>query len=173
MPIIPGYPGFLYLVTVMDWASRKVLSWRLSNTLDASFCVEALREALERYGPPPPRFSIATRAKERGRTRRRDRRLVWRGEEGWSCGKDRHRMAATPTGARGAPPESLTEPGPQTPEAEEDSSFTSTSTISQGLLRLRLQVEIDSIAGAAYGVRMNAGARIEPCITLVAAKAGQ
>ena len=80
-------------------------------------------------------------------------------------------MAATPTGARGAPPESLTEPGPQTPEAEEDSSFTSTSTISQGLLRL--QVEIDSIAGAAYGVRMNAGARIEPCITLVAAKAGQ
>ena len=36
----------------MDWASRKVLSWRLSNTLDASFCVEALQEALERYGPP-------------------------------------------------------------------------------------------------------------------------
>ena len=37
---------------VMDWASRKVLSWRLSNTLDASFCVEALHEALQRYGPP-------------------------------------------------------------------------------------------------------------------------
>ncbi len=36
----------------MDWASRKVLSWRLSNTLDPSFCVEALQEALERYGPP-------------------------------------------------------------------------------------------------------------------------
>ena len=36
----------------MDWASRKVLSWRLSNTLDASFCVEAVHEALERYGPP-------------------------------------------------------------------------------------------------------------------------
>ena len=36
----------------MDWASRKVLSWRLSNTLDASFCVEALHEALDRYGPP-------------------------------------------------------------------------------------------------------------------------
>ncbi len=36
----------------MDWASRKVLSWRLSNTLDASFCVEALQEALERYGAP-------------------------------------------------------------------------------------------------------------------------
>ena len=44
--------GLLYRVAVMDWASRKVLSWRLSNTLDASFCVEALHEALERYGPP-------------------------------------------------------------------------------------------------------------------------
>ena len=49
---IPLQRGFLYLVAVMDWASRKVLSWRLSNTLDASFCVEAVHEALERYGPP-------------------------------------------------------------------------------------------------------------------------
>ena len=49
---IPLQRGFLYLVAVMDWASRKVLSWRLSNTLEASFCVEALEEALERYGPP-------------------------------------------------------------------------------------------------------------------------
>ena len=36
--------GFLYLVAIMDWATRKVLTWRLSNTLDASFCVEALEE---------------------------------------------------------------------------------------------------------------------------------
>ena len=57
---IPLRRGFLYLVVVMDWASRKVLSWRLSNTLDASFCVEALHEALDRYGLQ--RFSIATRA---------------------------------------------------------------------------------------------------------------
>ncbi len=49
---IPLQRGFLYLVAVMDWASRKVLSWRLSNTLDASFCVEALQEALEHYGAP-------------------------------------------------------------------------------------------------------------------------
>ena len=49
---IPLKRGFLYLVAVMDWASRKVLSWRLSNTLEASFCVEALEEALERYGAP-------------------------------------------------------------------------------------------------------------------------
>ena len=40
--------GGLYLVAVMDWASRKVLVWRLSNTLDSSFCVEALHEALDR-----------------------------------------------------------------------------------------------------------------------------
>ena len=49
---IPLERGFLYLVAVMDWASRKVLSWRLSNTLEASFCVEALEEALEHYDPP-------------------------------------------------------------------------------------------------------------------------
>jgi putative transposase len=49
---IPLQRGFLYLVAVMDWASRKVLSWRLSNTLDPSFCVEALQEALEHYGAP-------------------------------------------------------------------------------------------------------------------------
>lgn len=44
--------GFAYLTAVIDWYSRKVLAWRLSNTLDASFCVEALREALAKYGPP-------------------------------------------------------------------------------------------------------------------------
>lgn len=49
---IPLQRGFLYLVAVMDWASRKVLSWRLSNTLEASFCVEALEEALGRFGVP-------------------------------------------------------------------------------------------------------------------------
>lgn len=49
---IPMRRGFLYLVAVMDWHSRKVLSWRLSNTLDADFCVAALEEAIERYGTP-------------------------------------------------------------------------------------------------------------------------
>jgi len=49
---IPMARGFCYLVAVMDWASRKVLSWRLSNTLDASFCVDALEEALLNYGTP-------------------------------------------------------------------------------------------------------------------------
>jgi putative transposase len=49
---IPMARGFCYLVAIMDWASRKVLSWRLSNTLDASFCVEALEEALMKYGKP-------------------------------------------------------------------------------------------------------------------------
>ncbi len=49
---IPMARGFMYLVAVMDWHSRKVLSWRISNTLDADFCVEALHEALNRYGTP-------------------------------------------------------------------------------------------------------------------------
>ncbi len=47
---IPIGRGFLYLVAVIDWASRAVLSWRLSNTMDVSFCVSALEEALARFG---------------------------------------------------------------------------------------------------------------------------
>ena len=49
---IPMAKGFLYLVVIMDWVSRAVLAWRLSNTLGADFCVEALEEALSRYGRP-------------------------------------------------------------------------------------------------------------------------
>ena len=49
---IPIGRGFLYLVAVMDWASRAVLAWRLSNTMEASFCVAALEEALARFGQP-------------------------------------------------------------------------------------------------------------------------
>ena len=44
--------GFMYLVAIMDWHSRKVLSWRLSNSLDSAPCIEALEEALASYGPP-------------------------------------------------------------------------------------------------------------------------
>jgi putative transposase len=49
---IPMAKGFLYLVVIMDWVSRAVLAWRLSNTLGAEFCVEALEEALARHGQP-------------------------------------------------------------------------------------------------------------------------
>jgi putative transposase len=49
---IPMAHGFLYLVVIMDWASRAVLAWRLSNTLGVKFCVEALEEALCSYGRP-------------------------------------------------------------------------------------------------------------------------
>jgi putative transposase len=49
---IPVGRGFLYLVAVMDWSSRAVLAWRLSNTMDVSFCVSALEEALARFGTP-------------------------------------------------------------------------------------------------------------------------
>src|SRR6059058_4842698 len=49
---IPIGRGFLYLVAIMYWASRAVLSWRLSNTMDTSFCVAALEQALSRFGRP-------------------------------------------------------------------------------------------------------------------------
>jgi putative transposase len=48
---IPIKGGFLYLVAIMDWATRYILSWKLSNTMDVGFCIEALKEALE-YGTP-------------------------------------------------------------------------------------------------------------------------
>ena len=49
---IPMAKGFCYLVVIMDWASRKVLAWRLSNTMDASFCIDALEEAIRKFGTP-------------------------------------------------------------------------------------------------------------------------
>lgn len=49
---VPMARGFLYLVAIIDWASRAVLAWRLSNTLDADFCAEALEEAIARFGKP-------------------------------------------------------------------------------------------------------------------------
>ena len=49
---IPMRRGFLYLVAIMDWATRKVLAWRLSNTMDTGFCVMALEDALARFGRP-------------------------------------------------------------------------------------------------------------------------
>ncbi len=48
---LPMRRGFLYLVAIMDWHTRKVLAWRISNTLEADFCVEALNEAIVRFGP--------------------------------------------------------------------------------------------------------------------------
>ena len=49
---VPMETGFIYLTVIMDWYSRKVLSWRLSNSIDSSFCVDALEEAIHRYGKP-------------------------------------------------------------------------------------------------------------------------
>lgn len=49
---IPMNKGFVYLTVILDWYSRRILSWRLSNSLDSSFCVDALEEALYRYGKP-------------------------------------------------------------------------------------------------------------------------
>src|SRR5258708_26906494 len=52
MTYVPMAHGFVYLAAVMDWASRRVLSWRVSITLDSAFCIAALEEAIARYGCP-------------------------------------------------------------------------------------------------------------------------
>ena len=49
---IPMRRGFVYLVAIVDWYSRRILAWRLSNTLTTDFCIEALQEAILRYGTP-------------------------------------------------------------------------------------------------------------------------
>lgn len=49
---LPMRRGFLYLVAIMDWNTRKVPAWRISNTLEADFCIEALNEAVHKFGPP-------------------------------------------------------------------------------------------------------------------------
>ena len=49
---IPMAQGFMYLVAILDWSSRRVLAWRVSNTFDSDCCVEALEDALIHYGPP-------------------------------------------------------------------------------------------------------------------------
>jgi putative transposase len=49
---LPMAKGHMYLIVIMDWYSRKVLSWKISNTMDELFCVSALKEALEKYGKP-------------------------------------------------------------------------------------------------------------------------
>ena len=49
---IPMAKGFIYLTVIMDWHSRKILSWRLSNSMDTSFCIDALEEAIDYYGTP-------------------------------------------------------------------------------------------------------------------------
>ena len=51
-PYIPMARGFVYLAVVLDWFSRRALSWRLSITMEATFCVETLEDALARYGKP-------------------------------------------------------------------------------------------------------------------------
>jgi len=49
---IPMARGFVYLLAIMDWYSRRVLAWRVSNTMDVHFCIDALEEAIETHGPP-------------------------------------------------------------------------------------------------------------------------
>ena len=61
---IPMARGFIYLAAVVDWFSRRVLSWRLSITIDVDFCLEAVEEALARYGRPEILIPIKVRSSQ-------------------------------------------------------------------------------------------------------------
>ena len=94
---IPMACGFLYLVAIIDWASRAILAWRLSNTNDASFCAAALEEALLRFGKPrifntdrdplsPPRLSPASSRRPASRFRWTDAAASWTTFSSNGCG---------------------------------------------------------------------------------------
>src|SRR5439155_1175289 len=88
---IPMARGFVYLAVVLDWFSRRVLAWRLSITMEAAFCVEALEDALARHGKPDV-FNTDQGSQFTGRFYRRARptralRLAWTAREpgGTTC----------------------------------------------------------------------------------------
>ena len=110
---LPLARGFCYLTAIMDWASRRVLSWRLSNTLDAAFCIEALEEALERYDSPEifntdqgSQFTCEGFTSVLAEPWRRDQH----GRTGPLARQRLHRAALEERQARGGLPESLREP---------------------------------------------------------------
>ena len=74
---IPMAHGFMYLVAIMDWYSRRVLAWRVSNTFDSDFCVEALEDALTRYGPPEIFNTDQGASSRRRRLRRCSKLMRW------------------------------------------------------------------------------------------------
>jgi putative transposase len=107
---LPMAHGFMYLVAVMDWYSRKVLCWRLSNTMDTSFCIDVLTAAIEAYGAPEmfntePRLAIHQRG------------IHWRAQpprhhhqHGWSGpvdGQRIHRTALAQRQIRGGLPQGI------------------------------------------------------------------
>src|ERR1700736_3567302 len=87
---LPMAHGFLYLVAILDVASRKVLSFRVSNTMTPDFCVDALTEAIARYGAPEivnrPGLAVHQQSVDRcARCRRRSHQHGWQGTLGASA----------------------------------------------------------------------------------------
>lgn len=75
---IPMRRGFLYLVAIMDWYSRRVLSWRRSNTMETDVCIEALKEVLSRFGRPGMLLGAGVRVSMDGRGRCMDNVFIER-----------------------------------------------------------------------------------------------
>ena len=92
--LLPMAHGFMYLMAILDVASRKVLAWRLSNTLTAHFCVEALEEAMRKFGRPEISIPIKDRNHERGSDHAAEGRRRC-DQHGWQGTLDRQRLYRT------------------------------------------------------------------------------
>ncbi len=103
---IPMRRGFPYLVAVTDWATRKVLSWRVPNTMDVEFCIEVLEQALARFGRPeistPARAARSPRRGSPASCSKQARAFPWTG--GTLGGQHFHRTALAQPEIRVRPP---------------------------------------------------------------------
>ncbi len=95
---VPMPSGYLYLTAVMDWFSRHVLSWRLSNSMDVEFCMEPLEEALS-HGRPEI-FKHGSRLSSRARSSRVGTQGVDPDQHGWQRPRDRQRDGRAVCGER-------------------------------------------------------------------------
>jgi putative transposase len=92
---VPMRKGTLYLAAVLDWATRRVLAWRLSNTLTTDFCLEAVEEALHRYGPPDLFNTDQGQSIHQPRLRRPDSAPWHSAQHGWPGPLGRQRLRRT------------------------------------------------------------------------------
>jgi putative transposase len=97
---IPMARGFVYLAAVVDWFSRRVLAWRLSITLEAAFCIEAVEEALARYGRPCDLQHRSRKSVHQPRLHQRAAQERDRDQHGWQGRLARQRLCRAPLAIR-------------------------------------------------------------------------
>ena len=131
LPYIPMKRGFVYLIAVIDWFSRRVLSWKLSITMDVSFCLEALDEAIRMYGRPEifntDQGSQFTSEAFTGRLRKKASRSAWTGR-----GAGVTTCSLNASGARSNTKKSICTPTTRSAKPEAGLAGTSSSSITVG-----------------------------------------